>query len=82
MDKEVVCFGMPFYAGRGLTDDRETRSRRTKKRSVKEVFIAAYMLYSRYVNPVTGKRCDILEALDYLERRTRMEKHNGLSRCG
>ena len=34
------------------------------------------MLYSRYVNPVTGTRCDILEALEYLELQTRMEKLN------
>jgi len=77
-----VWFGMPFYAGWGLTDDRETCPRKTKKRSVKEVFITAYMLYSRYVNPVTGKRCGILGALDYLEWRAWVGKLNGSSRCG
>ncbi len=76
MGKEVVCFGIPFYAGWGLTDDREKCSRRIKKRSVKEVFVAAYMLYSRYVNPITRKRCEILEALEYLELQTRMERLN------
>ena len=76
LGKEVVCFGIPFYAGWGLTDDREKCARRIKKRSVKEVFVAAYMLYSRYVNPITGKRCEILEALEYLELQTRMERLN------
>jgi len=76
MGKEVVCFGIPFYAGWGLTDDREKCPRRIKKRSVREVFVAAYMLYSRYVNPITGKRCEILEALEYLELQTRMERLN------
>jgi len=76
MGKEVVCFGMPYYAGWGLTDDRQHCSRRTQKRSVKEVFVAAYILYSRYVNPVSGERCDILEALEYLKLQTRMETLN------
>ena len=76
MDKEVVCFGMPFYAGWGLTDDRTTCSRRARKRSTTEVFAAAYILYSRYVNPVTKKRCDILEALDYLSLQAKMAALN------
>jgi len=67
--KEVVCFGTPFYAGWGLTDDRNPCPRRTKKRSVEEVFVAAYILYSRYVNPLSGKRCGVLEALEVLSRR-------------
>ena len=62
--KAVVCFGMPFYAGWGLTDDRAHCSRRIKTRSVVvEVFVAAYILYSRYVNPLSGQRCGVLEAL-------------------
>ena len=44
-----------------------------KKRSVEELFVAAYILYSRYVNPVTGKRCDILKALEYLELQTKLK---------
>jgi len=64
--KEVVCFGIPFYAGWGFTDDRGHCSRRIKTRSVVEVFVAAYILYSRYVNPLSGQRCGVLEALGYL----------------
>jgi capsular polysaccharide export protein len=73
MGKDVVCFGIPFYAGWGLTDDRERCSRRIEKHSVEELFVAAYILYSRYVNPVTGKRCDILKALEYLELQTKLK---------
>jgi len=69
--KEVMCFGLPFYAGWELTDDRCTCSRRNKKRSVEEVFAAAYILYSRYVNPNSGMRCGVLEALEYLEFQAR-----------
>ena len=74
LGKEVVCFGMPFYAGWGLTDDRETCSRRTRKRTVREIFAAAYILYSRYVNPHTGKRCDIMTALGILKRQVDHER--------
>jgi capsular polysaccharide export protein len=76
LDKPVVCFGMPFYAGWGLTDDRVQCARRKRQRSVREVFAAAYMLYSRYVNPATGKRCDIIEALRFLIRELHFERVN------
>lgn len=59
LGKEVHCFGMPFYAGWGATHDRLTCPRRAKRRTAEEIFAAAYMLYARYVNPVTARRCDI-----------------------
>ncbi|MFC1467902.1 capsule biosynthesis protein [Verrucomicrobiota bacterium] len=64
--KEVSCFGMPFYAGWGLTDDRVKCERRTKTRSLEEVFYFAYIEYAKYMNPNTGKLCKIEEAIDYL----------------
>ncbi len=72
----VTCFGMPFYAGWGLTDDRASCARRTKVRTLEEVFAAAYILYSRYVNPVSGKRCDIFEAIDYIALQNKMDDPN------
>ncbi len=74
--KQVVCFGMPFYAGWGLTDDRVACPRRTARRSLEEVFAAAFIEYSRYVNPVTGKRCGIMTALRHLDLQSRMEQLN------
>ena len=68
LGKQVVCFGMPFYAGWGLTDDRQGCSRRRAHRSVEEVFAAAYLLYSRYVDPFTGRRCDLMTVLRVLKR--------------
>ena len=64
--KEVYTFGMPFYAGWGLTHDTQICTRRTNKRTLEEIFYIAYILYSYYVNPDTGKRCEIEEAMDYL----------------
>ena len=50
----VRCFGMPFYAGWGATRDELTCERRTARRSPEQIFAAAYLLYSRYVDPITG----------------------------
>ncbi len=56
--RKVRCFGMPFYAGWGLTDDRLRSDRRGVKRSLEAVFHAAYLQYCRYINPYTGRRCE------------------------
>lgn len=64
--KEVHTFGMPFYAGWGLTKDRQKCTRRTNTRTLEEVFYIAYIIYSHYVNPDTGKQCEIEEAMEYL----------------
>ena len=71
MGKQVTCFGVPFYAGWGLTDDRADPSlavfqRRTRQRSVTEVFAAAYLLYSRYLDPETGIRCELERVVEYI----------------
>lgn len=71
MGKNVTCFGVPFYACWGLTDDRADRSlavfqRRHSKRSVAEVFAAAYLLYSRYLDPETGLRCELERVVAYI----------------
>ena len=65
---ECVCFGMPFYAGWGITDDRSFCSRRTRNLSVAEVFAASYILYTRYYNPYTKRQCDIVEAIEEIVR--------------
>ncbi len=44
----VICVGAPFYSGWGLTKDYQNIPRRKTKRSLEEVFFAAYILYLRY----------------------------------
>ena len=65
---ECICFGMPFYAGWGITTDKSTCSRRKRVLSVEKVFAAAYILYTRYTNPYTKKECDIFEAMESIVR--------------
>lgn len=69
---ECVCFGMPFYAGWGVTTDKSTCQRRQRKLSIEEIFAGAYILYTRYHNPYTNKECNIFEAI--LEIVNRREK--------
>lgn len=64
--KETHVFGMPFYAGWGLTHDRQMCVRRTNTRSLEELFYISYIMYSYYVNPKTQSRCEIEDAMDYL----------------
>jgi len=76
--KEVHTFGMPFYAGWGLTIDAQTCERRTNKRTLEEVFYIAYIMYSHYVNPLTNSECEIEDAMDYLLQLR--EEYNKLKR--
>ncbi len=65
---ECVCFGMPFYASWGITDDRLSCQRRTRKLSVEEVFAGAYILYTRYVNPYSKKEIDVIETIETIAK--------------
>lgn len=75
--KKVHCFGVAWYAGWGLTDDTHTpkkiyerawqrRGNQRKQTSVENLFIASYLEYSHYVNPATGKACQIEQVIDWL----------------
>lgn len=70
--KQVTVFGMPWYAGWGATDDRQACARRLpaagRRRSVDELFAAAYFHYARYLDPVTHRRGTIFDVIDWLAR--------------
>lgn len=69
--KEVRCFGMPFYAGWGLTTDEFKCARRSRACTLDEVFAAAYLKYARYVDPISGKACEIEDVIPLLTDRRR-----------
>lgn len=57
-DREVVCHGMPFFAGWGLTRDlTEAPARRRRRASLDELVAATLILYPYYLDPVTGLPC-------------------------
>jgi capsular polysaccharide export protein len=56
--KQVTTYGVPFYAGWGLTRDLgPVPARRTARRSLDELVAAALLLYPRYLDPITGLPC-------------------------
>jgi capsular polysaccharide export protein len=56
--KEVITYGVPFYAGWGLTLDLgPVPDRRSIKRNIDELVAAALLLYPRYLDPITGLPC-------------------------
>ena len=52
--KKVVCYGIPFYANWGLTEDRHRVTRRTRQLALDELVAATLILYPRYMNWQTG----------------------------
>ncbi len=72
LGKDVHCFGMPFYAGWGLTHDRQNCSRRKARRTLPELIAAAYVRYARYLDPETNKRCDFFPAARFIARQGKM----------
>lgn len=56
--KPVRCFGMPFYAGWGLTEDELPAPDRRKPVALEQLVHAALVKYPRYIDPVTMQRCE------------------------
>ncbi|EAK0442365.1 capsular polysaccharide biosynthesis protein [Campylobacter lari] len=73
---ECVCYGVPFYAGWGLTQDKQACKRRLKKRSLEEVFYATYILYSEYFNPYLNQKSDIFDTIYTLAKYKKIEQVN------
>ena len=63
---EVHCWGMPFYAGWGLTHDRECCSRRQRTLLLDELVHAALIDYPRYVSRDSGWFITPEQAIDDL----------------
>lgn len=81
----VKTFGVPFYAGWGLTTDwadgpvaRAAFSRRTSRPDLDSFVAAALLHYSRYVDPVSGKATTAEKAIERLIA----WRHHALARRG
>lgn len=83
--KPVACFGVPWYAGWGVTDDRQpyhpAMARRSagtgRYRSVDELFAAGYLHYTRYLNPETHQRGSIEDVMRWLQRQRSVSQRFG-----
>ncbi|MBL0549951.1 capsular polysaccharide biosynthesis protein [Aeromonas caviae] len=68
LGKPVYCFGMPFYAGWGLTQDSKPCERRNVQVSLAQLVAAALICYPRYLDPVLGQRCEVEEVIAIIAR--------------
>ncbi|ANE35935.1 capsular polysaccharide export protein (two domain) [Campylobacter iguaniorum] len=66
---ECVCFGVPFYAGWGVSDDRvESPDRRNRNISIEQIFAGAYILYTRYIDAYTYKPTTLKELMPQINK--------------
>jgi capsular polysaccharide export protein len=64
--KAVVCYGLPFYAGWGLTKDVLSVARRTRRLTLDELVAGTLICYPGYVSRSDGRISTPERALDDL----------------
>jgi len=69
--RPVYTFGMPFYAGWGLTVDALEPPSRRGAATLEQLVHAALITYPRYWHPETQQGCDVERLIDWM----------GLQRC-
>ena len=75
LGKPVYCFGMPFYAGWGLTQDAISFERRGTA-SLQQLVYAALIKYSRYYNPITERACEVEEIIQLIHLQQRVTQYS------
>jgi capsular polysaccharide export protein len=78
----VRCFGQPFYAGWGLTEDDELGTRQIATRSLEDVFAAACLLATSYLDPY-GKQPSTFESTQAIlaDWRRVNDANRGIAAC-
>jgi capsular polysaccharide export protein len=64
--KRTRTFGMPFYAGWGLTHDELPAPSRRASVTLEQLVHAALVKYPRYIDPETHEPCEVERVLTYL----------------
>lgn len=70
--KPVRTFGMPFYAGWGLTHDELPCPERRKPVALEDLIHAALIDYPRYLDPESGQRCEVERLLEWISLQRHM----------
>ncbi len=73
---EVVCYGLPYYAGWGLTTDKQTCEKRQRTLKIEELFAGAYILYTQYRNPYTQKESNIIDTIQTIVKYRDLTRQN------
>ncbi len=71
-ERPVTVFGLPFYAGWGLADERQTQPRRCRQRTIDQVFHASHVQFARYCSPMSGAPWQLHDTLEHV----RLQKDN------
>jgi capsular polysaccharide export protein len=66
--KDVYTYGMPFFAGWGLTVDKIACERRKRILTLDELCAGVLILYPRYIHPKTKNYCDPIVLIDELQK--------------
>jgi capsular polysaccharide export protein len=78
----VRCFGNPFYAGYGLTEDDSTIPARSRACGVEELFAAACLSATEYRDPFTDTVCGFEGACSILaDWRPVSDTNRGIAVC-
>lgn len=64
--KRVVCHGLPFYSGWGLTRDIWPASRRTRQLRLDELIAGALIQYPTYISLATMRPCTVEQTVTEL----------------
>ncbi|NDJ26575.1 capsular polysaccharide biosynthesis protein [Campylobacter sp. MIT 19-121] len=64
--KKVVVYGLPFYAGWGLSTDKLVCARRKRKLSLEELVAGVLLIYPRYINAKDKELCEFEPAFKSL----------------
>lgn len=76
-DVPVRVFGMPFYAGWGLTRDELSAPARRRPVSLPQLVHGTLIDYCRYLDPETGRRCEVETVLAWMALQRRMRARFG-----
>lgn len=72
--KRVRVFGMPFYAGWGLTEDELGAPVRRRRVSLENLVHGALIDYPRYIDPETRRRCEVEQLVEWMGLQRRMRE--------
>jgi capsular polysaccharide export protein len=64
--RPVHTFGMPFYAGWGLTADALPAPARRGNATLDDLVHAALVAYPRYLDPESGEHCEVERAIEWM----------------
>jgi len=69
-------FGQPFYAGWGLSDDRNPPPRRGRNLSRAQLFAGAMLLAPIWYDPCRDRLCQFEDVIDQLEAKLRAQRQD------